>query len=130
MASTDTSVATCTGAQNYTTQHSPFLDTPLTILKETTEDISTGNVGTGEVQSPTQEVIENATDDKYSVYSNIEPATISFHVAEKNERKREKLADPSHTNMQLQHLQEAFAAELAQKQKLVVDQRQLLLHNN
>jgi hypothetical protein len=106
--------------------HQP-LDTPSTILQETTEEFFTGNVGIGEVQSPTQEVIENTTDDKYSVYSNIQPATITFHKAEKNEKKREKLADLSHTNIQLQHLQEAFAAELAQEQKLVEDQRQLLL---
>jgi hypothetical protein len=32
--------------------------------------------------------------------------------------------------MQLQDLQEAFAVELAKEQKLVEDQRRVLLHNN
>ena len=41
--------------------------------------------------------------------------------------KKDTFNNLSHSNIQLQHLQGIFAAELAQKQKIIEDQRQLLL---
>ncbi len=54
-------------------------------------------------------------------------SSLSMPLSEKNEMKNEQSNNFPHSNLQFHHLQESFAAELAQKQKIIEDQQQLLL---
>ncbi len=98
--STDTSMATRTRSQKAAAQRSTSDDTPSTEFQETNDDFSKLNINKEEEYSQQQG---------------------------NNMEENEQCNNPSDSNLQLHHLQESFVAELAQKQKIIEEQQQLLL---
>jgi hypothetical protein len=136
---TDTSIASRTRSQKYMAQHSPSHITPSTALQEKNEDLSQMSFDTNTTltqhQENNMEQLTTSThllsfipsiEQKHQPLNSIGKEHEEYSTTEEDEMEKEKRNSLSYANIQLQHLQETFAAQLVQTQKVIEEQRQLL----
>ena len=118
--STGSPIATRTRSQQSTTEQMTSHEISPTERQEIKEDFSKVEVDSDEVY------LQQQGNDMQQVEDNTHSSS-SISRLEKYEMKNEQLNTSSNVTSQMHHLQETFAMELAQKQKIIEEQHQVLL---